>query len=35
MSRFYGFRMDDIDGRPVDFTRYRGTVCLVYNTASE
>lgn len=35
MSRFYSFRMNDIDGRPVDFGRYRGKVCLIYNTASE
>lgn len=35
MSRFYDFTMDDIQGNPVDFERYRGTVCLVYNTASE
>jgi len=35
MSRFYGFSMDDIEGNPVDFERYRGLVCLIYNTASE
>ncbi len=34
MSRFYEFQMDDIDGNPVDFERYRGRVCLVVNTAT-
>ena len=35
MSTFYQFVMDDIDGEAVSFDRYRGNVCLIYNTASE
>lgn len=35
MSRFYDFTIDDIDGNPVDFSKYKGRVCLVVNTASE
>jgi glutathione peroxidase-family protein len=35
MSQFYDFEMDDIDGNSVDFERYRGDVCLIYNGASE
>jgi glutathione peroxidase-family protein len=35
MTQFYDFEMNDIDGNPVSFERYRGKVCLIYNTASE
>lgn len=35
MSRFYDFTLNDIQGNPVNFDRYRNKVCIVYNTASE
>lgn len=31
---FYDFTMDDIDGNPVNLSRFRGKVLLVVNTAS-
>jgi glutathione peroxidase-family protein len=35
MSQFYTVTMNDIDGNSVNFEKYRGNVCLIYNTASE
>lgn len=34
MSRFYDFHMQSITGEDVDFSQFRGQVCLVVNVAS-
>ncbi len=34
MPTAYDFTMDDIDGKPVDLSQYRGRVCLFVNVAS-
>ena len=34
MTDFHQFRMDDIEGNPVDFSTYRGQLSLVVNVAS-
>jgi glutathione peroxidase len=34
MTTFFDFEMDDIDGNPIDFSTYRGSVSLVVNVAS-
>lgn len=31
----YGFTADSIDGKPVEFSRYRGKVLMIVNTASK
>lgn len=33
-TRFYDFTMDDIDGKPVNLSQYKGKALLVVNTAS-
>ncbi len=33
-TSLYDFTMDDIDGKPVNLSQYRGGVLLVVNTAS-
>lgn len=34
MAPLYGFRLPDIDGRPVDLKTFKGKVLLIVNTAS-
>ena len=34
-SKLYSFTMNDIDGRPVSLSEYRGKVLLIVNVASE
>ncbi len=34
MTSFYDFTMDDIDGKPVNLSQYKGKALLVVNTAS-
>jgi len=34
-SNLFEFKARDIDGNLVDFSRYRGHVCLVVNAASQ
>jgi len=33
-ANFYSFRMDDIDGKPMPFTKFKGKTVLVVNVAS-
>ena len=35
MADIYDFEVDDIGGKPVDLSRYRGKAMLIVNTASE
>lgn len=35
MSAFYDLQMTTIHGDPVDFSQFRGQVCLIVNLASE
>ncbi len=34
MTRFHEFRMESLEGEPVDFSDFAGTACLVVNVAS-
>ena len=35
MTEFHNITMNDIEGNPIAFDRYDGTVCLVVNVASK